>query len=169
LTFDRALAIGNYSGLLRELVVRMKNQHDEVLAIQFGIRLGYELLGQGWTDYDFLVPVPLHWSRRLKRGFQATDLLSEQIARVTGIRKCEKILKAVRATQKQGMLSFPARIANVRNAYAVQTQSAVKRRRVLLIDDVLTTGATTSELARILKANGAAEVNVAVVARGGLK
>lgn len=167
--FARTIAIGNYTGLLRELVVRMKNQHDEVLAIQLGRLLGYQLLGHGWTDFDCLVPVPLHWTRRLKRGFQATELLSDQISALTRIPNNPTLLRAVRAMKKQGTLSGKARIENVRDAYAVNPKFDLRGKRVLLVDDVMTSGATSSELARILKARGASEVDVAVVTRGGMR
>jgi ComF family protein len=166
--FDHALAVGNYQGLLRELVIRMKNQHDDVLAIQLGNRLAYKLIGQGWTEFDQLVPVPLHWSRRLRRGFQATEILSERISRLTGIRKSTNTVLISRATAKQGTLSSTARIANVRHAFAVRPNAIKPGARILVVDDVMTTGATTSEIARVLKAGGADYVGVAVVARGGV-
>lgn len=168
LKFDQALAVGNYQGLLRELVIRVKNQHDDVLAIQLGNRLAYELIGNGWTDFDQLVPVPLHWSRRLRRGFQATDILSDRISRLTGIRKCTDTVLISRSTAKQGTLSSTARIANVRNAFAVRPNTIKPGARILVVDDVMTSGATTSEIARVLKAGGAEFVGVAVVARGGV-
>lgn len=167
LKFDQTLALGNYQGLLRDLVIRLKNQHDDVLAIQLGNRLAYELIGHGWTDFDQLVPVPLHWSRRLRRGFQATEILSERISRLTGIRKCTKTVLVSRATAKQGTLSSTARIANVRNAFAIKAKTIKAGARILVVDDVMTSGATTSEIARVLKAAGAGFVGVAVLARGG--
>jgi ComF family protein len=166
--FDQALAVGNYQGLLRELVIRMKNQHDDVLAIQLGNRLAYKLIGQGWTKFDQLVPVPLHWSRRLRRGFQATEILCDRISRLTGIRKSTNTVLISRATAKQGTLSSTARIANVRHAFAVRPNAIKPGARILVVDDVMTTGATTSEIARVLKAGGAEYVGVAVVARGGV-
>jgi ComF family protein len=168
LRFDQAFAIGNYCGLLRELVVRMKNQHSEPLAIQLGLLLGYELLGHGWVNFDRVVAVPLHWSRRLKRGFQATDILCTQISKVTGNPKCSQTIRLVRSTAKQGTLSFQNRLANVRNAFQVHSKCSLEGKRILIVDDVLTSGATCSEIARILKLKGAAEVCVAVVVRGGL-
>jgi ComF family protein len=166
--FDQAIAVGNYEGLVRDLVVRMKNRHDDVLAIHLGKRLAFELLGQGLTEFDQLIPVPLHWSRRLKRGFQATEILSDQISRITGIPQRLRTLQTKRATAKQGTLSVSARQANVRNAFSVSRKSRCKGARILLVDDVMTTGATASEIARVLKAAGASHVGVAVIARGGV-
>lgn len=166
LRFDRAYAIGNYQGLLQELVIRMKNQHDEALALQLGTFLGYELLAQGWTEFDQLVSVPSHWMRKLKRGFQAADILGERVSQLIGIPKCSQTVSATRTTAKQGTLSTTGRRANVHNAFKLHAKANIEGQHVLIIDDVLTSGATTSELARILKQHGAAEVSVAVVARG---
>lgn len=168
LKFDRAISVGNYEGLVRDLVIRMKNQHDDVLAIHLGRRIAYDLIGQGLTEFDRLIPVPLHWSRRLKRGFQATEILSHQISRITGIRRCTRTVRIVRATAKQGTLSTKARQANVRNAFSIRTGWPVDGARILLVDDVMTSGATASEIARVLKAAGAGYVGVAVIARGGV-
>ena len=71
LRFEKAVAIGNYQGLLQELVIRMKNQHDEAIAIQLGTLLGYQLIERGLNSFDSVIAVPTHWWRRLKRGFCA--------------------------------------------------------------------------------------------------
>jgi competence protein ComFC len=165
LRFDRATATGNYEGLLSELVLKMKNQKDDSLAVQLGNLLGYHLLEQGWRDFDWVLPVPIFWSRRLIRGFQATEILTERVARITSLRVHSGIVQAIRRTAKQGTLSSTGRKSNVREAFSVKAGAPVKNKKLLLIDDVMTTGATSSEIARILKLQGASEVSVAVVAR----
>ncbi len=166
LRFDQTLAVGNYQGLLKELVVRMKNQHDDVLAYHLGHRMAYELIGHGWTDVDSVLPVPSHWLRRLNRGFQASEILADQVSRLLQIPLNTHALYVARPTKKQGMLSETARRKNVRNAFGLRKGSSVKGKSILIIDDVATSGATLSEIARLLKSNGASQVRVAVVARG---
>lgn len=144
----------------------MKNQRDEPLAIQLGTLLGFELLANGWTEFDQIVPVPSHWIRKFKRGFQAADVIADTLSQRLGVPKSVRTVRTTRTTKKQGTLSTTARIANVRDAFELYPKADVRGQRILLVDDVLTSGATTSELARVLKRRGAAEVSVAVVARG---
>jgi ComF family protein len=164
--FDKALALGNYQGLLQELVIRMKNQHDEAVAVQLGKLLGYQLISDGVVEFDQVVAVPTHWWRRLKRGFCAAELIGSSLSDLIGIQFSTNIVHAIRPTKKQGTLSTQARFSNVRGAFAINARIKLTGQRFLLVDDVMTSGATTSEVARILKRKGAAEVYVAVVARG---
>jgi ComF family protein len=171
LRFTKAIAVGNYQGLLQELIIRMKGQQDESIAIQLGQMLGYELLASDSSDfdplgYDLAIPVPSHWFRKLKRGFQAADVICESMCGLTGIKKSSSIVKAIRSTKKQGTLSSAGRVSNVRGAFSIRPTVPLAGKRVLIVDDVMTSGATTSEIARILITQGAEEVNVAVVARG---
>jgi len=166
LHFDAALATGNYQNLLQELIVQMKNSHDETIAHQLGVLLGYELLNAGWDGYDQIIAVPTHWWRKLKRGFLAAEIIAESVSHIAGLKHSTRTLRAIRPTKKQGTLSNQARVANVRGAFEVLPNSNLKDARVLIIDDVMTSGATTSEIARILKKAGASNVSVAVVARG---
>jgi len=165
LRFEKGTAVGNYEHLLKELVVKMKNQKNDSLAVQLGNLLGYHLVSQAWIDFDLVIPVPTFWSRRLLRGFQATEILVERVGRITGIPAHHGIIRMIRKTAKQGTLSATGRKSNVRDAFCVKSRTSIAAKRLLIIDDVMTTGATTSEIARILKARGAAEVSVAVVAR----
>lgn len=164
--FDKAVALGNYQGLLQELVIRMKNQHDEAIAVQLGKLLGYQLVAEGLVEFDRAIAVPTHWWRRLKRGFCAAELIGISLSKLLGLRFSTKMVRAIRPTKKQGTLSTQGRFSNVRGAFAVNSRTELTGQRLLLIDDVMTSGATTSEVARILKQKGAAEVHVAIVARG---
>lgn len=167
LRFQRAVSTGNYRGLLQELVIRMKNQHNEQIAIQLGNLLAYELRGADFLDdLNLVVPVPTHWWRRLRRGFQAAEVISETVASGCDIPYAGQIMRCLRGTKKQGTLSTSGRFENVRGAFDVRPNVAVNGLNILLIDDVMTSGATASELARMLKSRGAAKVYVGVIARG---
>lgn len=167
LQFNQAIAIGNYGALLQELVIRMKNQRDEQLAIQLGQLLALRLIDTAFfPDIDLVTPVPTHWRRRFQRGFSASEILCETIASACGFPAEQTILQLKRQTKKQGMLSMSGRLQNVKNAFGVRIDSAVAGKTILVVDDVMTSGATTSEIAKILKRSGAEQVYVAVVARG---
>ena len=169
--FDRCFSLGNYRGLLQQVVVRMKGEKDDLLAIQLGRLLGDHLQSDPGrfeaTEYDAIVPVPTHWWSRLKKGFHGPQIMATTIGQQLGIPVRSNILKLTRLTQKQGTLSEAGRAKNVRNAFRAQDpKSRVKGKRILLIDDVLTSGSTASESSRALKAVGADVVDVAVLARG---
>ncbi len=111
---------------------------------------------------DIMTPVPLFWWKRLRRGYNQAALLSKIIGQETGI-PVKDLLKRVKNTKTQTRLSESEREKNVLNAFTVQMNN-IKDQSVLLIDDVLTTGATLNECARVLKQAGAAEVYSCVAA-----
>ena len=113
-------------------------------------------------DWDGLVPVPLHWTRRWRRGFNQAEVLARAVGRRHELPVLGGALSRVRATPlQQG--DFDARRRNVRDAFAVRRE--VAGRRLLLVDDVFTTGATANACAAVLLRAGAAEVGVLTLAR----
>lgn len=119
--------------------------------------------GSPWfRRVEAIVSVPTHWRHRLGRPLYAADALAERLARATGLPRV-RVLRRVRAGPHQIGLSFTDRQANIRGAFALRRGVTMEGARVLLIDDVKTTGATLNECAKVLRAGGAAEVFAAVV------
>lgn len=116
------------------------------------------------TDWDALVPVPLHWLRRWRRGFNQAEVLARAVGRRHGLPVLRRALRRVRATPPQ-QGGPEARRTNVREAFAVTVPVRVEGRRLLLVDDVFTTGATANACAGALLRAGAAEVGVLTLAR----
>ena len=113
-----------------------------------------------------MVPIPTHWKRQFfSKGFHGPSLIAQNIEKITGIPQSQRILRAVKPTLKQGTLSRTARLQNVRNAFVCRHPNKVAGRSVMLIDDVMTSGATLIEATRMLKQVGAKQVVVAVIAR----
>ncbi len=167
LRFERAAAIGNYRGVLQEAVIKSKQRQNESLALQLGRLLGLQLKRIGLTEgVDLIMPVPTHWIRRLRRGFHGPSVIADGVAQMTGISKSDHVISCQRPTKKQGMLTGAGRRENVRNAFALRPRARVEGRTVLVIDDVMTSGATVSEMARTLLRGGASRVIVGVAARG---
>ena len=165
--FSQCVALSNYEGLLKQLVVSFKGNYDEPLAVQLGKLLGYQLERHDFlSDVDFLLPIPTHWKRRFKRGFHAAGVIAEGVKTVTRIPIQDGLVSCQRMTEKQGMLSEPQRFANVKNGFKVNCLASVTGAKVLVIDDVMTSGATMSEVANELLKAGASEVFAGVVARG---
>lgn len=164
--FARARAVMTYDGG-RDMVLRFKHAErtDYVPAFAAWLaRAGAPLL----ESADLIVPVPLHRWRLLKRRYNQAALLGNALARRTGIAAFPDALVRTRATPSQGaMISARMRRRNVLAAFAVRpgARDAVKGKHVLLVDDVMTTGATLESAARTLKRAGAAEVSALVLAR----
>ena len=118
------------------------------------------------TKWDAIVPVPLHPTKERDREFNQAQRLASCLSRATGIRLNDDWLRRVEPTRTQTLLTRAERAANVRRAFVAQPGLRLNGERIVLIDDVFTTGATTSACARVLKAAGAGDVCVWTVARG---
>jgi ComF family protein len=166
LEFDRLIALGGYDEGLREAVLRMKRPLHDAISLAAGRLLAarcQELLAE--ERPSLIVPVPMFWARRLRRGGNSPEVLAGCLAKSLGAPARRGILVRCRHTSPQWGLTPEQRHENVRGAFRVRRPAAVKGARVLLVDDILTTGATCSEAAKMLKKAGAAAVAVAVVAR----
>ena len=155
-----------YDDVARTLVHALKYQDRTDLAPTMGrwmARAGQQLL----ADADILVPVPLHWRRGWSRRFNQSGALARVISRESGVKVASEALRRVRATEQQIGLSRAQRASNVQGAFKVATErnADIAGRRVVLIDDVLTSGATTDACARALLRAKAARVDVVVFAR----
>ena len=164
--YDRARAAVRYDDIARALVHAFKSGDRLDLAPLMGrwmARSGRELL----DGADALAPVPLHWRRLWARRFNQSAALAGEISAISGVPVLHTGLKRVRATAQQVGLSKSERAENVQGAFRVPTdgKAAVKGRRLILVDDVLTSGATVDTCARALLRAGAAHVDVLVFAR----
>ena len=164
--FERAIRLGPYTGLLREMILRCKQPSGENLA---------QLLGELWAEHreaglrevgvDVVVPVPLHWLRRWQRGHNQSESLARALSARLNL-PCALALRRTRNTPHQTRQSPSGRRDNVRGAFVARSGVAVARKSVLLVDDVMTTGSTASEAARALRAAGAVRVVAAGLAHG---
>jgi ComF family protein len=165
--YDRARAALRYDEGARGLILAFKHADRTDTAPAFGrwlARAGAELLAEA----DLIVPVPLHRWRLLKRGYNQAAVLAQALARETGLPLIPDLLQRHRATPSQQTLSARARLANV-TAGAFRPHPWHRRRaagrRVVLVDDVLTTGATVGACARVLRQMGAVQVDVLTLSR----
>jgi ComF family protein len=166
LLFDTVVAIGGYKTDLRKVIYLMKQTQHAPLATAMGRLLVQKRFNElAGLHADLIVPIPMHWRRRLKRGTNSPEHLARCLGQKLGIPVHRRLLVRCKNTQPQSELPPRQRFRNVRGAFRVRTTHHIQDARILLVDDVLTTGATCSEIARILKEAGAAMVAVAVVAR----
>ena len=160
--FDAVYSYGSYEGTLRKLVHLYKYGGVRPLATRFGDLLSRTLPRE--ERFDAIVPMPLHWRKRWQRGFNQAELLAQEIAGRWDA-PVRNVVRRVRATAPQAGLTNAQRRANVQGVFRVKPRVRLDGLSVLLVDDVLTTGATASACARALKRAGAARVSLAAVAR----
>lgn len=166
LHFDTVISLGPYEGLLRELILETKQAKGEPVAMALaGLalrRLRWRLIAQ---DIDVIVPIPMHWGRRMVRQTNAPEIIGQVAATSLGIPCAPKLLRRRRNTLPQFTLPQSERFPNVRDAFRQRASYHLEEANVLLIDDILTTGATCSEASRALRAAGARHISVLVLAR----
>ena len=173
--FDRARGYGIYRGALRHLILELKFRRRERLGRRLGGFLAHAwktLGGPGNGEPYLIVPVPLFRSRERERGFNQARLLAEGLKKQLGRKRCGTAAKIetgllirTRATRPQTRLKLQQRMENVRGAFSVSKPTQILDRQIVLVDDVMTTGATLSACAGALKKSGAAKVYALTLAR----
>ena len=164
--FGKARSLCPYEGLIAETITRFKFGGVARLARPLGVLLAeYQDPEFPFSEIDLLIPVPLHTRRLRERGFNQSLLLARQVSQRRSIPLNFTALQRSRQTQPQTQLSGPERRKNVRGAFEVRSAEALAGKRVLLIDDVLTTGATVQECAKALVDAGVKSVDVLTLAR----
>jgi ComF family protein len=160
--FDAAYCFGSYEGMLREWIHLYKYGRVKTMVRPLGELLSAALPRE--EQWDAVVPVPLHWRRRWRRGFNQSELLARAIAGRRGI-PVIRALKRVRYTPTQTGLSNTSRRKNVAAAFAAVRRHSVSGSSILLVDDVMTTGSTAAACAAALRRAGAARITLLTVAR----
>lgn len=164
LRFHAVARLGTYEGALRSAVLRTKRASGRGLAMALGDLLA-ERAGLEQFDADVVVPVPMHWMRRAWRGANSAEVIARRLAGRLGLPMRSGLLARRRRTAPQASLPPSRRRANVRGAFRARPHADLPGARVLLVDDIMTSGATANEAARMLAGAGAEFVAVAVLAR----
>lgn len=160
--FDAAYSFAFYEDTLRELIHVFKYGRVQTLARPLG-RLLWLALPRD-EAFDVIVPMPLHWRKRWQRGFNQSELLARQIGKRAHL-PVRTALRRVRYTGAQAGLTSAKRRLNVSGAFNAKASANLAGKRILLIDDVMTTGATAASAARALKRAGARHVTLLTLAR----
>ena len=146
----------------------MKFHGNSDLCLLMGRQMGLDLLASGrFDDIDLLVPVPLHWWRRIQRGYNQSELLCRGIAQVMQREVNTRALRRHRYTQQQSLQASMDREANVQDAFSLRHPKDLVGRHILLVDDVLTTGATISSCCQALNGVEGLTVSIATLCIAG--
>lgn len=160
---DAARSAGRYDHWLESAIHQMKYARESARAAHLGALLAGAV--HDLPAPDLVVPVPLHPRRLQQRGYNQSLLIAQSLVHETGWNIDEGIVSRIVDTPPQVRLQHEARYANMRAAFTVTDVLSSRNAHMLIVDDVLTTGATTGEIARILRGAGARRIDVATVAR----
>ena len=161
---DSFTAVWYYEGNVRRSLLRYKFYNCRSFAHGYGRILAMKLLRENPEGFDCITWVPVSFLRKLTRGYDQVELLANAVGRELGMEPVPLIRKVRHNRPQSGISGEAERRANVLGAYRVLNREAISGKRILLLDDILTTGATAGECARILLTNGAKEVHCAAVA-----
>lgn len=161
--WDGAFALFNLCGAGQKLVYAFKFYGRPELARPFAA-LARELLEKEKLDIDIIIPVPLHWSRRFTRGYNQSVLFCEELARLTKI-KFQPALQRIKRTRQQARLDRDERRQNLSGAFALRPGLDLRDKTILLVDDVMTTGATLSAAAKVFEDSGVKAIYTLVIGR----
>jgi ComF family protein len=163
--FDTTTALFHYRPPVDYLIKQLKFANELAIIPLLSALMSARLTTRAAPLPSLLVPVPLHQTRLRERGFNQATELARRVGRELGIRSDHRLCTRNRDTRPQSLLSPNARRLNLRNAFSVQRRQVAGH--IAIIDDVMTTGHTSNELARVLKQAGAKQVEVWVIARAG--
>lgn len=163
--FDGCRAVFAYAGEVRTLLLAFKHSRAFELAIPLGRLMSAVAMAHGLADADLVVPVPTSMSRFIRRGYNQAALLARVVASTLQRPLEARALRRVRDMGPQGRRAREERVRSTMQCFSVARPERVAQRRILLVDDVVTSGATASECARALKSAGATSVQVLAFAR----
>lgn len=166
-SYDRARSAARYDGVVGEALRQLKYGKGLWLASDMAeLMLNCVKAEYPGQRFDWVVPVPLYHVRRRERSYNQSAVLAAGLARRLGAKMSSRLLRRIHPTASQTNLTAAQRLSNVQNAFHHGREKRLAGRRVLLVDDVMTTGATVNACAKALKKGGADSVHVLTVARG---
>lgn len=158
-------SLGTFDDHYQKLIHRFKYGKKLPLGKRLAESLGRVVSEtRSFTNYDLVIPVPLHRTRQRERGFNQSGVLAEGISKATGVSLVKDLLKRKRNTKDQTYLNALQRAENVKGAFVVKEPDRIEGRTVILVDDVMTTGATLNECATILCEAGSGRIFAATIA-----
>ncbi len=165
--FDAARSAARYDGVVGEALRLLKYEKALWMAPDMAELLHACLQAEfSGCTFDWVVPVPLHPIRRRERGYNQSNVLAHELGKRIGCPNKGGLLRRIKPTTTQTHLTASQRLSNVKNAFQSRKEKRLVGQRVLLVDDIMTTGATVNACAKALKKGGAASVHVITVARG---
>jgi ComF family protein len=158
--YDQSWAVFVYEGIVRQTIYRFKYGDHPEYAKYLGIFMAKQLQQLAKCQADLIIPVPIHHTRKKQRGYNQAEKLVKVISYETHIPYDSSVLLRIKETKPQSGLSPKQRKNNLKKAFGISDDSKIKQKKILLVDDIYTTGSTADCCSRLLKQKGAKEVYV---------
>ena len=163
--FDYQVKILKYENMVRSKIIDYKFNEKSYLYKTFAkIILNNKKIYSFLKKYDIMICVPMHVKRKLQRGYNQSELIAKEIAKNLYIDIQINNLKKIKDTEKQSLLNKDKRKQNVKDAFSIKNSKLIENKKVILFDDIYTTGSTADECSKVLKKAGAAEIAVLTIA-----
>ena len=164
--FDEHIYIFHYTGEIRDTILKFKfNEKSYIFRTFLECIKNNEKICAQIKKYDIIIPVPISKKRLNTRGYNQSALIAKNLAKMLGLEYKEKILVKIKDNKPQSELGQDSRNDNVKNVYEINNKEQLLQKKILLIDDIFTTGNTVNECARVLKENYAKKVDVFTLAK----
>ncbi len=163
-SFEQVVNLGVFTDPLAQLIHRLKFGHGWTIGSLLGDRAHrLQRVKSALEDVDVIVPIPLHWRRHIVRGFDQARVFARRLSQLSGKPLAKPVVR-IRATEAQSLQKRADRMRNIRNAFGLVAPRSVEGRRVLIVDDVMTTGSTLKTFARVLKRANPQSLSVLTIA-----
>lgn len=164
--FDNLFYLFEYKGLIRKIILNYKFHNKSFFCNFFAkLLLNCKKTYGFFSFYDIIIPVPMEKEKMLQRGYNQAELITNIICKNTKILNGNSFIKKIKKTKIQSSLNLNQRKENIKNAFYVNDKNALKGKKIIIFDDICTTGNTVNEISRILKMSGAREILVIVLAK----
>jgi ComF family protein len=165
--YDDIICACEYSGIIKDAIqgIKFKDKPSNYRALSAILAHGVKKMTRD-NEFDIIVAVPLHKKREKQRGYNQMALVARELSKLLGCKDMTASLIKIKHTETQSSLLKRERLQNIKDAFKVINEGAIRQKNILLIDDVFTTGATANECSRVLKKAGASSVITAVIASG---
>ena len=166
-TWDRGFSLWKFSDSAKELIHEFKYHNRTELTRYIALTMSERLAVLGYSTFDLITFVPMHWLKKILRGYNQSELLANELAQMLKI-PCKKSVARVKFARQQALLNRQARLKNIKNVFKLKSKtfSFVENKHILVVDDVFTTGATFKEMTRQLHCGGVASITIISIARG---
>ena len=167
LYFEKHIYIFQYKDKIRNLILDYKfNDKSYLYKIFSKIIIKNEKICGNLKKYDIIIPVPIHKKRKKQRGYNQSDLVAKEIAHeISNLEYENKIIEKEKNTIPQSSLNKKKRKENVKNVYKIINKEKIENKKIIIFDDIYTTGSTVNACAKILKQNGAKEIIILTIAK----
>ena len=164
--FSKHLYIFKYEGIIKERLINYKfNEKSYIYKAIVNFIIKNEKICRFFKSYDIIIPVPIHYNRKITRGYNQSALIAKKIARILNIQYESKVLFKRVNNKPQSTKNKQERINNVKGVYYTKNEHKILNKKILLLDDIFTTGSTVNECSKILKESGAKLIDIITSAK----